>query len=84
MGQSIKNAKRTVDVDPIWKRFLGHSQGRFEALVRLSENYKPDYMTIGDVFTPGVYRAEIPSSALSRLAADQGVLSVELREYVVN
>jgi hypothetical protein len=79
MGQNIK---RTVDIDPIWKRFMGQSQGCFKALVRLSENYKPDYMKIEDVFTPGVYRAEIPSSALTRLAADQGVLSVEVRQYV--
>lgn len=78
-----RNINRTVDIDPIWKRFTESSEGRFAALVRLSENYRPEYMTILEPFTPGVYRAEIPSSALSRLSQDAGVLGVELREYVV-
>ncbi|MBI3419525.1 MAG: hypothetical protein HY053_05285 [Proteobacteria bacterium] len=79
-----KNVKRTVDVDPIWKRFSGFPQGRFEALVRLSsEDYSPDYMKILGPFTPGVMKAEIRTEALQRLAADEHVLSVELREYVV-
>lgn len=78
-----RNIKRTVDIDPIWQRFTEATEGSFAALVRLSENYRPDYMTVGEAFTPGVYRAEIPSTALSRLAQDANVLGVELREYVV-
>jgi hypothetical protein len=70
-------------VDPIWKRFTSTTQGRFEALVRLSDNYRPNYMTILEPFTPGEFKAEIPVSALEHLAADERVLSVELREYVV-
>ncbi len=79
-----EHMKRTVDIDPIWQRFTNHSsEGRFAALVRLSENYRPEYMTILGAFTPGVFRAEIPSSALPRLTQDDRVLGVELREYVV-
>jgi hypothetical protein len=77
-----KNIKRTVDIDPIWSRFTSSGEGHFEALVRLSENYKPDYMKITGVFTPGVFKAALPAHALSRLAKDEKVLDVELHEYV--
>lgn len=74
---------RQVDIDPIWQRFLSVSNGRFEALVRLKEDYHPDYMNILGPFSPGVMKAELHAEALDRLAADEKVLSVELREYVV-
>ena len=74
---------RKVDIDPIWQRFLSVSNGHFEALVRLKDNYQPDYMNIVGPFSPGVLKAELQAEALPRLAADEKVLSVELREYVV-
>lgn len=77
-----KNVKRTVDIDPIWSRFAAASEGHFEALVRLKDNYSPEYMKILGPFCPGVLKAELPSSALQRLASDEKVLSVELKEYV--
>lgn len=77
-----KNIKRTVDIDPIWMRFANSTEGRFEALVTLSEDYHPEYMKIVGQFTPGILRAEVPAPALSSLMRDEKVLSVELREYV--
>lgn len=77
-----KNINRTVDIDPIWSRFENSAHGRFEALVTLSEDYRPEYMKILGSFSPGTLRAEIPTAALKRLEHDDKVLSVELREYV--
>lgn len=75
------NTGRTVDIDPIWERFANAGVGHFEALVRLSDNYRPDYMKILGPFTKGVFKAELPATALPRLAHDDKILSVELREY---
>ncbi len=77
-----QNIKRTVDIDPIWQRFANSASGHFQALVRLSGDYRPDYMKIGESFTPGVMKAELPAGALARLASDERVLSVELREFI--
>lgn len=79
---TIKEERRSLKIDPIWERFTQNGEGHFEALVRLSDNYSPEYMKILGPFSPGVMKAKLPCTALSRLMCDQKVLSAELREYV--
>lgn len=81
INQENKNGKRTVDIDPIWSRFSQSGQGHFEAFVRLSEGYRPDYMKIMGPFIQGLFKAELPASALPRVARDENVLGFEVREY---
>jgi hypothetical protein len=78
-----QNIKRTITIDPIWQRFTNLSSGHFEALVRLQGNYRPDYLKILGNFSADVFKVQLPSSALSRITRDEGVLSLDLREYVV-
>jgi len=84
-GENFVN--RRVDIDPIWQRFINPSlhaslAGHFAALVKLAENYQPDYLTVTGVFGQGFVKAEFPSSALAKVEKDAGVLSVELREFI--
>lgn len=81
------NAKKNPD--KILNRHLARGvarakgAGSFKAIVSLAEpDYRPSYMRIGAMFSPGFFHASLPFEAMERALADRHILSVELREHM--
>jgi hypothetical protein len=58
--------------------------GEFKAIVRLARPEKhPSYMTVTGIHSPGHVKARIRCDQIARIGCDRNVLSVELRQHVM-
>ncbi len=66
-----------------WAPWLGKKHGEYIAILQTScPQYRPDYLGALSSMGGAFLKARFAATALERIAMDQNILTVELREHV--
>jgi hypothetical protein len=73
-------------VNPYLARMAMHAAeifGEFQVIVRFAKPKYPSYLKITGQHSPGHVKALVPCNQIERMERDNNVLSIELREHVM-